>query len=73
MDFLNQIIAARLMKTAQGFERIGAHGAGRLLIGPRSAAGNARSTLGLVVDNSAARGASLSQICPDRDGCSAAL
>jgi hypothetical protein len=73
MDFLNHLVAARLMKTAQGFERIGVHGGFRRLAGPSSAAASARPTVGLVVDNSAVRDPALAQICPERDGCGAAL
>ncbi|CCD91325.1 conserved hypothetical protein [Bradyrhizobium sp. ORS 375] len=73
MDLLNQMVAARLMKTAEGFQRIGAHRAFRRLAGPGSAAISARSAVGLIVDNSAACDPSLSQICPERDGCGAGL
>ncbi|MGJ4910710.1 hypothetical protein [Bradyrhizobium sp. HKCCYLS2033] len=73
MDFLNQMVAARLMKTAEGFQRIGAHGGFRRLAGPVSATASSRPAVGLVVDNSAARDPSLSQSCPERDGCGAGL
>ena len=73
MDFLNQMVTARLMKTAEGFQRIGAHAAFRRLPGPHGAAASQRPAVGLVVDNSAGHDPALSQICPERDGCSAGL
>ncbi|WP_257169838.1 hypothetical protein [Bradyrhizobium sp. SRS-191] len=72
MDFLNQMVAARLMRTAEGFQRIGAHRAFRGLAGPGNTAAGSRPAVGLVVDNSACD-PSLSQICPERDGCGAGL
>ncbi|NPU11092.1 hypothetical protein HL667_24465 [Bradyrhizobium sp. 83012] len=73
MDFLNHLVAARLMKTAEGFQRIGAHRGFRRLSGPGSAAASSRPAVGLVVDNSAARDPALTQICPERDGCGTGL
>ena len=54
MDFLNHLVAARLMKTAEGFERISAHRTARQLPGPSHALASNRPALGLIIDNSGA-------------------
>jgi hypothetical protein len=61
MDFLNHLVAARLMKTAEGFERISAHGAARQLPGPSHALASNRPALGLIIDNS---GGDPAHACP---------
>ncbi|MGJ4882445.1 MULTISPECIES: hypothetical protein [unclassified Bradyrhizobium] len=73
MDFLNHLVAARLMKTAEGFERIGAHGASRRLPAPTRARATSTPALGLVVDNSAGSEPVPALACPDDQGCSAGL
>ncbi|WP_315777912.1 MULTISPECIES: hypothetical protein [unclassified Bradyrhizobium] len=73
MDFLNHLVAARLKKTAKGFERIGAHGAARRLPAPTRARATSRPALGLVVDNSAESEPVPALACPDDQGCGAGL
>ncbi|CAL79824.1 hypothetical protein BRADO6174 [Bradyrhizobium sp. ORS 278] len=63
MDFLNHLVAARLMKTAQGFERIGVHGLPRRLPAPTTRFGTTPTTLALVVDRQA-NDPSAAQRCP---------
>lgn len=66
MDFLNHLVAARLMKTAEGFERISAHGAARQLPAPSHALASNRSALGLAIDNSG--GGDPANTCPGDQG-----
>jgi hypothetical protein len=68
MELLNHLVAAKLMKTAQGFERIGAHGAARQLPAPGPVR-TARPMQGLVVDNSATIAPSLAHLCPSDECC----
>ena len=53
MELLNHLVAAKLMKTAQRFERFGADVAARRLSAPSRPRGTTQPTLDLVVDNSA--------------------
>ncbi|MGJ5178845.1 hypothetical protein ACQR16_27535 [Bradyrhizobium oligotrophicum] len=69
MELLNHLVAAKLMKTAQVFERIGAHGAARQLPAPGPVA-TARPMLGLVVDNCATMAPSPAHLCPGDERCS---
>ncbi|MGJ4890645.1 hypothetical protein ACQR1Y_20785 [Bradyrhizobium sp. HKCCYLRH3099] len=67
MDFLNHLVAARLMKTAQGFERIGVHRATHRLPAPPQRLGTTPTTLALVVDRQG-RDPSAAPCCSGADG-----
>jgi len=66
MELLNHLVAARLMKTAEGFERIGVHGATRRLVLLSAPAPSAGPTAALAVTDTTG-------VCSGDDRCSTTL
>ncbi len=69
MELLNHLVAAKLMKTAEGFERIGTHGAAAGLPSPSDAFVDLRPLVSLVVDNSAASDPAPAPACSGNENC----
>ncbi|MGJ4952446.1 hypothetical protein [Bradyrhizobium sp. HKCCYLS20291] len=67
MDFLNHLVATRLMTTAQGLERIGGLRVTHQLAAPAPRLGTTSTSLALVVDHVP----SVRTCCTGADGCGA--